>query len=415
MLYDNAQLARIYLHAYQITGEEDFALIVRETLDYLEREMLDEAGGFYSAQDADSEGIEGKYFVWTTNEVERVLGGDAALFNAIYNVTRSGNFEDPHHPEFGRRNVLSRPRPLSDVARDFGLDEADLPARIDSMRERMLAARSERVPPGLDDKGLTSWNGLALAAFAEAGRVLDEPRYRAIAERNAAFVRERLWREGALFHSYKASVSKIDGMPEDYSYYGLGLVELYRATGELAHLEWAAELLEVLIARFRDGEQGGFFEAPVDGERLLLRQKPLYDAASPSGNGAAALLAIWLARYFNRAEWETAGNEVIALASGNITAAPTGFGSVLQAIELQLAPRREVAVIGEPVARVPLERELARRFLPTTTISPSSGGGGLPLLDGRDVEEGAAAYVCENMVCDLPVTTAEALAQQLMR
>ena len=413
MLYDNAQLVRTYLHAYQVSGDRSFERVARETLGYLTREMLDPEGGFYSAQDADSDGIEGKYFVWTPAEVEQVLGDDATLFNARYAVTDEGNFADPHHPEFGRRSVLSTPRDGAEVAAEFDLDAVALELRLGPMRERMLEAREQRTRPGLDDKVLTSWNGLALAAFAEAARVLGDAAYLRVAERNAAFVWRALWHDGALLHSYNDGVAKVDGMLEDYAYYGLGLIELYRATGELTHLRRAAELLEVLIERFHDDEQGGFFDTAAGGERLILRQKAFFDAASPSGNGAAALLAAWLARYFARPDWERLAGEVIRQVSGQLLQAPGGFGSVWQAVELTLAPHREVAIVGDPAARAPLERELARRFLPLTVIAPSPGGGGLPLLEHRDVERGAAAYVCENMVCDLPVTTPEALAAQL--
>ena len=415
MLYDNAQLVRSYLHGYQLTGDPLFERIVRETLAYLEREMLDAEGGFYSAQDADSEGIEGKFFVWTRNEVEALLGGpDAALFNEVFHVTDEGNFEDPHHPEFGRRNVLSRYRTLEEVASEVGVDAAELEARLPAWREALLAERERRVRPGLDDKVLTSWNGLALAAFAEAGRVLGEPAYLALATRNAAFTRRALWRDGRLLHTYKAGVAKVDGLLEDYAYYGLGLVELYRATGELDHLRWASELLEAIVERFHDDEGDGFFESAADAEQLILRQKSFFDAATPSGNGAAALLAFWLGRYFGRADWEALANDIVGHVRGQIPQAASGFGSVLQAAELLLAPPREIAIVGEAAARAPLEREVARHFLPAALLAPASGDDGLPVLEGRAVAPGAAAaYVCENLVCGLPATSVEALAGQL--
>jgi uncharacterized protein YyaL (SSP411 family) len=409
MLYDNAQLVRAYLHAWQLTGDALFERIVRETLDHLMREMLDGEGGLYAAQDADSEGIEGKYFVWTVEQVVEVLGADdAALFNDVYGVTDDGNFVDPHHEELTGRNVLS-------VTRAVTPEEAE---RLRAMRERLLAVRDDRVPPGLDDKVLTSWNGLALAAFAEAGRVLGEPRYREVAERNAAFVREKLWDGTRLLHTYKGGVAKVDGLLEDYSYYGLGLIELYRATGELAHLEWAAELLDAVLTRFADdaGPQGdvpGFFDAPNDGEELLLRQKSYYDSALPSGNGSVALLALWLGRYFQRPEWMQIGRQTIEAAGDQILAAPTGSGTTWQAIELMHAPLREVAIIGDAAARAPLERELARHYLPSTVIVPASIAGGLPVLEDRDGGDAALAYVCEDMACQLPVATAEELAAQL--
>ena len=421
MLYDNAQLARVYLHGYQFGGDAAFERIVRETLGYLEREMLDDAGGFYSAQDADSEGIEGKFFVWTREELSAVLGEvDARMCGAVYGVTEGGNFEDPHHPEFGRRNVLSRYRPLGEIARDLGLDEAELEARLAGWRAALLAERERRVWPGLDDKVLTSWNGLALAAFAEAGRVLGDPHYLEVARRNAEFVRGSLWQAaaagggGRLLHSWKDGVAKIDGLLDDYACYGLGLIELYRATGDLDHLHWAAELLEEIVERFRDAEGGGFFEAPEDAERLILRQQPFYDAATPSGNGAAALLAFWLGRYFGRPEWEDVAREVVAQVSAKLAEGAGGFGSLLQVVELLVAPPREVAIVGEPEARAPLERELAGRFLPATLLAPAAGEGVLPVLEGRAVGPGeAAAYVCEDFVCALPARSVEELVAQL--
>ena len=415
MLYDNAQLVRTYLHAYQLTGEALFERIARETLAYLSREMLNAEGGFTSAQDADSEGVEGQFFLWTVEQAREALGEeDAALFNDYYGVTPHGNFTDPHHPQLTGRNVLSASHDdLAAFAAERGADEAELQARLADVRSRAFAARERRVKPGLDDKVLTSWNGLALAAFAEAARVLGDGQYRDAAERNAAFVRRRLWRDGRLLHSYREGAAKVEGMLEDYAYYGLGLIELFRATGDLAHLRWAAELLETVSGRFHDQERGGFFDTADDGERLLLRQKSFFDAATPSGNGAAALLSLWLGRYFDRDDWEALGREAVAQAGDQPLAAPAGLGSIWQAIELLLSPRREVAIVGDATSRAPLERELARHFLPSTVIAPSAGGGGLPVLEDRDRGDGAVAYVCEHMVCGLPVTSPQELAAQL--
>ena len=277
-----------------------------------------------------------------------------------------------------------------------------------------------RVWPGLDDKVLTSWNGLALAAFAEAGRVLGDERHLGIARRNAEFVRCSMWQAagdgpgGRLLHSWKDGVAKIDGLLDDYACYGLGLIELYRATGDLDHLRWAAELLEEILGRFGDAEGGGFFESPEDAERLILRQKPLFDAATPSGNGATALLAFWLGRYFGRAEWEGVAREVVAEVSARMAEGAGGFGSLLQVAELLIAPPREIAVVGEPEAREPFERELAGRFLPATLLAPAAGEGVLPVLEGRAVAPGeAAAYVCEDFVCALPARSVEELVAQL--
>ncbi len=412
MLYDNASLARLYLHAYQVSGDEAFADVARGTLDYLEREMRDRDGGFMSAQDADSEGIEGKFFVWTPEEIDAVLGEeDGAVARAVYAVTPEGNFEDPHHPEFGRRSVLSRPRPLSTVAADLGLDEAALAERLPGIRARLLEARDRRTRPGLDDKVLASWNGLALGAFAEAARVLGEPGRLQVALDVARFLRERMWHDGRLHHAYKGGVSKVDGLLEDYAYVGLGLVDLYRASGDRAHLDWAAELFEAARARFHDGAGAGFFEAPLDGEALLLRQKPYFDSPTPSGNGAMALLGFWLGRYFARDDWEAVAREVVDGVAAQLERGATGFGTVLQAVELLLAPRREIAIAGTPEERAPFEREVGSRYLPAVLIAPGAPGA-LPVLEDRDV---AGAYVCRDFVCDLPATTVEALREQLAR
>ncbi|HMO54457.1 MAG TPA: thioredoxin domain-containing protein, partial [Tepidiformaceae bacterium] len=260
MLYDNAQLVRLYLHAYQLTRDEGFSRIARETLDFLLREMQDPAGGFHAALDADSEGIEGKYYVWTVEQVREALGPDADLAMAWYGVEPAGNFHDPHHPELTGRTVLSARPDLEEMRGRFALDDEAIIARVDGLQRRLFEARQSRVRPGLDDKVLTSWNGLALAAFAEAARVLDEPEYGLAAARLAAFLQESVWTEGRLFHTRQGGRAKVDGLLEDYTYLGLGLIELYKLTGDIEHLEWARELLDVVLARFRDPERGDFFD-----------------------------------------------------------------------------------------------------------------------------------------------------------
>ncbi len=414
MLYDNAQLVRVYLHAYQLTGEELFAGVVRETLAYLEREMLDAEGGFFAAQDADSEGIEGKFFVWTPDELRRLLGDDdGALFCEWFGVSAEGNFEDPHHPEFGRRNVLTTWRDAAKVAQQFGITPDALTAKIDALRPRVLAERERRVHPGLDDKILTSWNGLALAAFAEAARVLGDDAYRAVAERNAAFLREKVWRDGRLLHTYKSGVAKVPGMLEDYTYAALGLVELFKLTGDFAHLDWARELFEVSLAEFRDPASGAFFETGGGAEKLLVREKSFFDAATPSGNGALALLAFWLGRYYSRAAWELVAAKVAEQVAGLLVQAPTGFGTMLQVIELLNAPRRELVIIGERHTRQPLERAASSPYIPWLVLAPGASDSPLALFEGRSKHGRALAYLCEDMVCQLPTDSPEALTAQL--
>ena len=407
MLYDNAALARVYLHAFQLFGEPAHERVVRETLAYLEREMLHEAGGFYSAQDADSEGIEGKFFLWTTGQIESLLGDEAEAFNQIFGVTPEGNFYDPHNPELIGRNVLSRrtdPFPGANTSAE----------RIEGWRRTLFEARSGRIPPQTDDKVLTSWNGLALAVFADAARVFGDGHLREIAERNARFVRERMWSEGALLHTYKDGVARIDGMLEDYAYYGLGLVELYQLTGEREHLDWANELLDVIVARFHDDEAGAFFETAEGAEELLFRQKPRFDQATPSAGASTAQLALMLQRYGLRSDGDAIAREVVAGVQGLILNAATGFGATLQVIDLLASPPRELAIVGASEARAPFERAVAERFLPGLALAPAAAPDGLPLLEGREAPEGGAtAWLCENMACQLPAATPEQLGGQL--
>ena len=413
MLYDNAQLVRLYLHAYQLTRDEGFSRIVRETLDFLLREMQDPAGGFLAALDADSEGIEGKYYVWTVEQVREALGPDADLAMAWYGVEPAGNFHDPHHPELTGRTVLSARPDLEEMRGRFALDDEAIIAGVDGLQRRLFEARQSRVRPGLDDKVLTSWNGLALAAFAEAARVLDEPEYGLAAARLAAFLQESVWTEGRLFHTWKGGRAKVDGLLEDYTYLGLGLIELYKLTGDIEHLEWARELLDVVLARFRDPERGDFFDTPADGEQLIARQKSFFDAATPSGNGSAALLGLWLGRYYGPAAWKHIVDDVVKNTADHLLRAATGFGSIFQAIEFAIAPHREIAIVGDGIGRQPLERVVAARYLPVTVIAPSSDGEGLPIFEGREPQDAPLAYVCENMACMMPARTPEELARQL--
>ena len=412
MLYDNAQLVRVYLHAWQLTHEPLFERMARETLAYLEREMLDAEGGFYSAQDADSEGIEGKFFVWTQAEVREVLGDDWPLFCACHDIGEQGNFHDPHHPDLAGRSVVSRRYDPVPTAEALDLTVEELETRLEAGRRKLFEVRSKRIWPGLDDKVLTSWNGLALAAFAEASRVFGDVHYREVAERNATFLREKAWTGGRLLHTYKGGVAKIDGMVEDYAYVGVGFVELYKLTGELSHLEFAKGLLEILVADFHDPEHGGFFETNSAAQDLLVRQKSLFDEATPSGNGATAQLAWWLARCFERDDWYALAEETVALSNEFMRSAPNGFGSLWQVVELFLAPHQELVITGEAAERAALEREAARHFLPWLVVA-SGNTEGLGLFDGRLGSGRAQAYFCQNMVCQLPVSESAALGEQL--
>ena len=417
MLYDNAQLVRIYLHAFQLFNEPIYAQIVRETLAYLEREMLDSQGGFYSAQDADSEGIEGKYFVWTKQEVSDVLGEDSEIFCEVMGITETGNFVDPHHPELVKRNVLSNRANLDDVALKFKLDRRELEKCLASWSQKLFEFRCQRIPPGTDVKVLTSWNGLAMAAFAEAGRVLGEKQYIAIATNISNFIRENLWKDGRLAHVWSANESRIFGMLEDYAYLGLGLIELYKSTGDMHQLIWAKELNIVLSDHFQDTNKFSFYDTPDDAEKLLFRQRSYYDAAYPNANASAIQLGVWINRYFNFSDGVVRAHDFCEMLAFRIAESPSGFGSTLLLNEMLLEKNREVVIVGEQEVRHSFERLISKSYFPWLVIASSDfADTNLELFKDRHPPvEGAAVWLCEDMVCQLPVYSEEDLENNLLQ
>jgi uncharacterized protein len=408
MLYDNAQLARVYLHAYQVTHKAFYARIARETLDYVLLEMTSPEGGFYSAQDADSEGVEGQFYVWDLAEIQVVLGEDAALFAQAFGVKAGGNWEG--------HTILTLAQDANQLAQSWNLEPNEVIEKLNSARQRLYETRSKRVWPARDDKVLVSWNGLMLAAFAEGARVLNEPRYLEAATANLAFVQRELYRDGRLKHTYKDKQAKIDGMLDDYALYALGALELYRTTFEKAALEFSTQLTRTALEHFRD-PNGGFYDTPDDGETLIVRPKSFFDSAMPSGNGAMALLLTALGRLTGDYAWEETALEPIKAMSEVMHRQPTGFGSLLQALEAHHSPRREVAVIGDlgrPETRA-LLNTLHSRYQPHVSLAAAkSGDAYLPVLEDRDEVNGQpAAYLCENLACKLPVTTPDALEMAL--
>jgi uncharacterized protein len=413
MLYDNAQLARSYLHAYQITEDEDYRHTVEETLDYVLREMTAPDGGFYSAQDADSEGVEGKFFVWSADEVRQALGADAQLFMNIYDVTGRGNWE--------HTNILHLPRALEDVSRVTGQPIERLREVADRGKRVLLARREERVHPGRDDKVLTNWNGLMLAAFAEAARVLDRPDYLAAARRNAEFVMETMRQDGRLLHTYKDGRAHIEGFLSDYACYALGLIELYRTTFELRWLQTAQQLADQMIEHFWDAGDGGFFQTSDRHEALITRPKELIDEAVPSGNAVAALVLLQLGSLLGRPEYERDARATIALTTRGMTQYPSAFATMLNALDMALAAPREVALVGDRAqpAMQAMLHALNARWRPNVVVAAappddSAASALIPLLRDRPQRDGQpTAYVCRNFVCNLPTTEVEEMVRQL--
>ena len=417
MLYDNAQLVSRYAEAFARTRRPLYEQVIEDTLTFLERELRDPEGGFYSALDADSAGVEGKYYVWTAAELDALLGNDAELVKAHYGVTPAGNFEG-HSILFVAQNATA-------LAEQFSLSEAEVEDTLERAKQILFDERQSRIRPGLDDKILCSWNGLALSAYADAGRVLRREDYLETARQTARFMQRVFYGDGRLKHTYKAGQAKVEGMLEDYTYFALGLVDLYRATLESEWLLFALDLAETVVQDFydaglQDAAAGGFFSTVAGGE-LIVRPKDLFDAATPSGNGAAAELLVTLSRYTGNRAWEDLALATVKPLQEAMRRYPTGFGSCLIATEKLFAPPREVAVFGDhndPATQALLAvlDEVDLTFTAVALIETPDDPlvARLPFAQNRGKVAGQpTAYVCERGACRLPVTTPEALREQL--
>ena len=405
MLYDNAQLARVYLHAWQVTGKPLYRRIVEETLDYMAREMRESGGGFYSAQDADSEGEEGRFFVWTPAQIAEVTD-DAALVMAAYGVTDGGNFEGT--------NILHAVRSSEDLAREFGVTGGEVEERLRRAREQLLAARGTRVRPGTDDKVLTSWNGLTLTAFAEAACVLDRTDYLAIAQVNARFVLSQMrGADGRLLRTWKGGEAKLNGYLEDYVLYAEGLLELYQATFEPQWFEAAVECADRILAHFADASSG-FFDTSDDHEELLFRPKETQDGALPSGGSVAAMVLAKLGALTGASLYSDAAESALASMRTEMSRAPLGFASWLSALDFVLSEPSELAIVGADA--LPMLRLVRATYWPNLVIAAKVGDveSSVPLLAERDAVDGATtAYLCRNFACEPPVTSTDDLVALL--
>jgi hypothetical protein len=388
MLYDNALLARAYVHGWQVSGDEILRRTAEETLDWALREMRAPEGGFYSALDADSEGIEGKFYVWSVAELRDVLGEDADAAIAWFGATEQGNFEGT--------NVLE----------SRGFEPApEVRARI---RARLLEARAARVRPGLDDKRLASWNALMIAALAEAGAVLGRGDFLDAARDAAAFVLDRMRTpEGRLLRTFNAGEARLNAYLEDHAFLLEALLTLYEATFEERWFEAARAIADTIVARFADPDNGGFFSTSDDHEALVARRKDLDDAPIPAGGSAAAFGLLRLAALTGEAPYEQHAVSHLRLLHEIAPQHPAGFGHILQAIDFHLAPTREVALAGDAGEVAALATVVHEAFRPHVVLAAGPGGGdtAVPLMEGRTPVEGrAAAYVCERFACLRPVT-----------
>ena len=408
MLYDNAQLLRTYLHAWQVTGKPLYRRVVEETVDYVLREMTAPDGGFYSTQDADSEGEEGKFFVWTPDEVKQALGPRAAgVFAAYYGMSDRGNFEG--------KNILYVARSLESVAEASNLLPAEAQLILSDARAQLFARREQRVKPARDEKILVEWNGLMIHALAECGVVLGRADALKAATAAASFILSRMSQsDGKLYRSYKDGRARFDACLEDYAAFARSLVALYEATFDLRWLAEASRLTKLLLAQFLDAAGGGFYQTGVEHETLVARRKDYIDNAVPSGNALAAELLIRLAVLVGNDDYRREATRIVLTMKAGMARQPMGFGRLLCSLDALLAPSREVAIVGDPddPATQALLAAVRRRHLPNTVLALLKPGeeSVLPLLQGRTLVNGKpAAYVCEHYACKLPVTSAEEL------
>ena len=414
MLYDNALLARIYLHAYQATGNALYRHTAEKTLDYMLREMKGLHGGLYTSQDADSEDAEGTYYIWSADELADVVGReDAGLIGRYFGISQQGNFDGA--------NVLSRAIDIAQLAAEAGLTIEAAEARVAAATSRLMERRSGRTPPGRDEKVVAGWNGLALAALAEAAAVLDRADYLEAARANASFLADALLDGEYLQHSYTDGHASGRGFLQDYALVAEGLLALYEATFEERWLRTAIDLAAAILALFWDGTQGTFHDTTGHHERLVLRPRNILDNALPSGPAAAAFTLLRVGRLTGGGDHERAAAAALRSAQGLMARYPLGLGHWLSALDLYLSPPLEIAVVGSP--RDAKTRELLdvlyRHYLPHKALAGRDPAGqevglDIPLLQDRgQIGDRPTAYVCGHLACLSPATDADALAALL--
>jgi uncharacterized protein YyaL (SSP411 family) len=414
MLYDNAQLAQTYLHAYLVTGEIKFRQICEETLDFILREMTHTSGGFYSSLDADSEGQEGKFYTWDYNDIEFVLGSDFEFFKTAYGLSPISIDTGNHGHGIEDKLILRRTLDDNALSIRFNLEKDKLNARLSSCHSQLLSARNQRVRPATDDKILTGWNALALTAFAEAGRYLSRPDYLQAATKNASFILNNLKKNGCLLRSWREGSAKHNAYLEDYASLILALLALYQSEPDTDWFIKAKHLAVEMVDHFSD-PAGGFFDVRDDHETILMRPKDLQDNATPSGNALAALALLQLSEFDEQPEWRKIAEEMLVNILESAIRYPTAFAKWLCAADFALGPTRQVAIIGDSAdtKTQSLLSTLWNVFNPRqiSAISKFPPIPGAPLLlNDRPIINGQpTAYVCLGFVCQQPVWTAEDL------
>ncbi len=425
MLYDQAQIAISYLEAFQATGDARYADTARAIFDYVLRDMTDAEGGFYSAEDADSvitpeqptlKG-EGAFYIWSIEEIHALVGAPASdWFCYRYGVREGGNVENDPHGEFTGKNILYQAHTLEETAEHFGQPVGEVDATLDNAARILLQARAKRVRPHLDDKILTSWNGLMISAFAKGGAILEEPRYAEAARRAADFVIARLYESasGTLLRRYREADAAIPGFLDDYAFFVQGLLDLYEAQFDLSHLQLAIRLTEKQLELFEDRDAGAFFST-IDGDpELVLRVKEDYDGAEPSGNSISVMNLVRLAQITNRDQFRQSAGRALSAFASRLSVAPMAVPQLLAACEFVTGQPREIIFAGtrDSAELRAMLRELHRRFLPNRVVLLVDSAGarralasGIPSIESMQPVDGrATAYVCRDYTCQLPVS-----------
>jgi uncharacterized protein len=412
MLYDNALLIRLGAHLWQATEDAEVRRVVEETIDWAIREMRSPEGGFYSSYDADSEGHEGKFYVWSAEEFDRVLGKDAPLMRAYWGVTADGNFEGS--------NILFVKGDRRALAARFSVSEDGLDQTIRRAKSALYEVRQQRVWPGCDDKILASWNGLMVRGIAEAARAFANEKYRAVAIDSATFLFENLVNDGRVLRSFKDGRARIAGYLEDHASLGLAALAIYELTFDGSWLDKARRLGDSVVRWFWDDETGAFYDTASDHEQLIVRPREVSDNATPSGTSLAVELLLRLAELFGDADDRRRATYVVESLAPAIGRYPSAFGNILGCADMLINGAIEVAIVGDPASDDfrALERTAADRYVPSLVLA-----GGAPrdddtiaLLSARDTRDGqATAYVCRNYACEEPATTRDQLDDQLRR
>ncbi|MEQ1850449.1 MAG: thioredoxin domain-containing protein [Chthoniobacteraceae bacterium] len=432
MLYDQAQLARAYVDAFQLSRDVRWEKVARDVLDYVMRDMTDKEGGFYSAEDADSllehgkpEHGEGAFYVWTKAEIEKLLGDDAALFVRYYGVEPDGNAPAGSDPmkEFTGKNTLIQRLAIPEAAKLFKKTEAEIEQSLGVSRKKLFEVRAKRPKPHLDDKIIVAWNGMMISAFARAAQVLDDPRYLAAAQGSAKFIKAHLWRDGALIRSFRQGPSAIAAFADDYAALIAGLLDLYEADFDVQWLQWAVELQAGMDERFLDKEHGGYFQTAPGASDILFRSKEDYDGAEPAPGSIAAMNLLRLAQLIDSKELRESADKTIAAAANQLAQLPSAMTQMLCAVEYSLAKPRQIVIAGKPGAddTRALLREVRSIYSPGQIVLLADEGAGQEWL-GKKLEfirtvkttDGkATAYVCENFTCQAPVTEPAKLRELL--